>query len=45
MIYSVVESGQVKQIKRAVREVDPKAFVNIIRTDQVTGNFYEVPND
>ena len=45
MIYTVVTTDQVKTISRAAREVDPKAFINVIRTDQIIGRFYTRPND
>ncbi|MDO4270692.1 MAG: YitT family protein [Eubacteriales bacterium] len=45
MIYSVIAGDQVKTITRAVHEIDPKAFINILKTDQVAGNFYRKPND
>lgn len=45
MIYSVISGDQVKKLTKKVREVDPKAFINILKTDQVAGNFYQRPND
>lgn len=45
LIYSVIASDQVKEITRAVREIDPHAFINILKTDQVAGNFYRRPHD
>ena len=45
MIYSVIAGDQVKQITRTVREIDPRAFINILKTDQVAGNFYRRPHD
>ena len=45
MIYSVIAGDQVKKITRQVREVDPHAFINILKTDQVAGNFYQRPHD
>jgi uncharacterized membrane-anchored protein YitT (DUF2179 family) len=45
MIYSVIEGAQVKAITHLVRSIDPKAFLNIMKTDHVVGKFYEVPND
>lgn len=45
MIYSVVASGQLRQLTRKVREADPKAFVNVLRTEQLHGNFYRRPRD
>ena len=45
LIYSVITSDQVKEITRAAREIDPHAFINILKTDQVAGNFYRRPHD
>lgn len=45
MIYSVVSSGQIRQLTRKVRQVDPQAFVNVLRTEKVHGNFYRHPRD
>lgn len=45
MIYSVIAGDEVKMVTKRVHEVDPKAFINILKTDQVAGNFYQRPND
>ena len=45
MIYSVIAGDQVKKVTRKVHEIDPHAFINILKTDQVAGNFYQRPND
>lgn len=45
MVYSVVSSDEVKRVKEAVRLVDPTAFVNVIKTDQLDGRFYQRPNE
>lgn len=45
LIYSVIDSNQVKQVTRAVREIDPHAFVNVLKTNQISGRFYRKPND
>ena len=45
MIYSVIAGDQVKRVTKAVRAIDPHAFINILKTDQVAGNFYQRPND
>ena len=41
----IIDSNQVKQVTRAVRDIDPNAFINVIKTNQVSGNFYRKPND
>ena len=45
MIYSVVADSQVRALVRRVRQSDPKAFVNVLRTNRVSGNFYRRPRD
>lgn len=45
MIYSVIAGDEVKKIARQVRQIDPHAFINILKTDQVAGNFYQRPHD
>lgn len=45
MIYSVISGDQVKNVTKEVRKVDPQAFINILKTDQVAGNFYQRPTD
>lgn len=45
MIYSVISSDQVKSVTKKAHEIDPRAFINVIKTDQVSGRFYKEPND
>ena len=45
MIYSVVGSSQIRRLTRKVREADPKAFVNVLRTEQLHGNFSRRPRN
>lgn len=45
MLYSVISGDQVKQLTKRVREIDPKAFINVLKTDLVEGNFYQHPDD
>lgn len=45
MLYSVVSREECKRVVTGIREVDPKAFINMIKTEQVTGRFYRRPND
>lgn len=40
LIYSVVSREEAKLLVKRVRETDPKAFVNIIKTDYINGRFY-----
>ena len=40
LLYSVVSREEAKLLVRNVHEVDPHAFVNIIKTDYINGRFY-----
>lgn len=45
VVYSVVSSAESKRVTRAVKEVDPNAFINAIRTEQLLGRFYQKPTE
>lgn len=45
VIYSVVSSEESKKVVKAIKSVDEKAFINIIRTEQISGRFYKKPNE
>lgn len=45
VVYSVVSSAESKRVIRAVKETDPEAFVNVIRTEQLSGRFYQKPTE
>lgn len=45
MVYSVVSSDEVKEVMQKIHQVDEKAFINIIKTDQLNGRFYQRPTD
>ena len=45
MIYSVVSDSEVRVLPRNIRQSDPKAFVNVLRTERVVGKFYRRPRD
>lgn len=45
ILYSVVGRDEVRKVINRVREADPGAFVNMIRTDSLSGRFYQRPND
>lgn len=40
LLYSVVSTEEAKVLVKTVHEVDPHAFVNIIKTDFINGRFY-----
>lgn len=43
MLYSVVSSDEVNSVMKAIKEVDPKAFINVLKTEQINGRFYQPP--
>lgn len=45
VVYSVVSSAECKHVLNAIKEVDPKAFVNVIKTEQISGHFYQRPHE
>ena len=45
VIYSVVSDSEVRSLARKIRQSDPKAFVNVLRTERVVGKFYRRPRD
>lgn len=45
VIYSVISSDQLTEVMKQVREADPKAFINSIKTTQVSGRFFMPPKD
>lgn len=45
ILYSVVGRDEVRKVLKEVHETDPKAFVNMIRTEGISGHFYQKPND
>ena len=45
ILYSVVGRDEVRKVLKYVKETDPQAFVNMIRTESLSGRFYQRPND
>lgn len=45
MLYSVVGSDEIHKVVAKIKEVDNQAFINIMKTEQITGRFYKKPND
>ena len=43
MVYSVIAGDELGKVMRAIKTVDPNAFVNVVRTEQVDGTFYKRP--
>ena len=45
MIYTVLSGEDIRRVVHDVRQLDPHAFINIQRTDSLTGRFYRRPQD
>lgn len=45
IVYSVVSRAESKPIIRAVKQADPHAFINVMKTEQISGRFYQKPNE
>lgn len=45
IVYSVVSSAESNQVIHEIKKVDPKAFVNVVKTEKVQGRFYYRPNE
>ena len=45
MLYTVISNSELKMVLRDLHDVDPGAFINVMKTEQVSGRFYIKPND
>jgi uncharacterized membrane-anchored protein YitT (DUF2179 family) len=45
VIYSVVSRGEARTVINAVKQTDPAAFINVMRTERVSGSFYYKPEE
>lgn len=45
IVYSVVSSAESKRVLKAIKEADPQAFANLMKTEQVAGRFYHKPTE
>ena len=45
LVYSVVDTPDSRKVLKAVRDIDPGAFINCVRTSELKGNFYYSPKD
>ncbi|MGL5978390.1 MAG: YitT family protein [Erysipelotrichaceae bacterium] len=43
MLYTVISSNEVNDVLKFVRSIDPLAFVNVTKSVQIDGNFYQPP--
>jgi uncharacterized membrane-anchored protein YitT (DUF2179 family) len=45
ILYSVVYSDEVTPLINAIRGIDPNAFINVVKTEQINGKFFKKPKD
>ena len=45
IIYSVISSAQTRLVIQTVKSIDENAFINLIRTQELAGRFYQPPKD
>ncbi len=45
IVYSIVSAADTRKLIPLIKEIDPHAFVNSIKTEEVMGNFYMRPRD
>lgn len=45
VVYSVVSGAESKKVIHAIRKTDDKAFINAVKTRQLSGQFYQKPAD
>lgn len=43
MLYTVIGKQDVKTVRKFIHEIDPKAFINIMDSEELEGNFYIKP--
>jgi uncharacterized membrane-anchored protein YitT (DUF2179 family) len=45
IVYSVVSREEGKKVLAAVKQIDPAAFVNVMKTEELSGRFYQRPTE
>ncbi len=40
IVYSVIARADSREVVKAIKETDPEAFINVLRTDKLSGYFY-----
>jgi uncharacterized membrane-anchored protein YitT (DUF2179 family) len=45
LLYSVVYSNEVTKLINAIRKIDSGAFINVIKTEHLNGQFFKAPKD
>jgi uncharacterized membrane-anchored protein YitT (DUF2179 family) len=45
LLYMTANDYQVRDIVKSIKQADPKVFITIMKSDQIVGNYYQVPFD
>ena len=45
VVYSVINTSDKAKVVKEIRDVDEHAFIDVIKTEQIEGNFYIVPHE
>ena len=45
VVYTVVSRSETRNVMKVAKAIDPKAFINIMRTEQLYGRFYRRPEE
>ncbi|MBQ9238754.1 MAG: YitT family protein [Treponema sp.] len=45
ILYSIISADEARKVIRLVRKADPLAFINIVKSEQILGRFYNKPKD
>lgn len=45
MIYSVINTAARRELIPLIHSVDPHAFINVVKTEELAGRFHDIPND
>ncbi len=45
VVYSIVSSNEVNKVVTAIRNAEPDAFINVFKSERISGRFYRVPKD
>ena len=45
VVYSVISGADLKRVIHSVRQEDPEAFINAMKTEQLSGRFYQKPEE
>lgn len=45
MLYTVVNTSEIRSLSKDIKRIDEKAFINVTKTEAVVGRFYQEPLD